>query len=49
VVLERVKNAERQPGVDEILLPGERGDRVAAANIEVGALSPPQPTRSNPG
>ena len=28
-LLQRVKAARREPGVDEILLPGERGDRLA--------------------
>lgn len=28
-VLQRVKAARREPGVNEILLPGERGDRLA--------------------
>jgi hypothetical protein len=31
-----VKNAERLPGVDEILLPSERGNRVAQQRISSG-------------
>jgi len=38
VVLDRVKNATRLPGVSEILLPGERGDRMAAARREAGRI-----------
>lgn len=35
-VLERVKGAARLPGVAEVLLPGERGDRVAAQRTASG-------------
>lgn len=38
VVLDRVKNAERLPGVSEILLPSERGNRVAQNVIDSGML-----------
>lgn len=38
VVLERVKNAEKLPGVEEILLPGERGNRLAAERKAAGVL-----------
>lgn len=38
VVLERVKGAERLPGVDEILLPGERGGRMAAERLARGVM-----------
>lgn len=38
-VLDRVKNAERQPGVAEILLPGERSAARAAATIAKGVLA----------
>lgn len=38
VVLERVKSAERLPGVDEILLPGERGGRMAAERLARGVM-----------
>ena len=34
---QRVKAARREPGVEEVLLPGERGYRLAGASIE----SPP--------
>lgn len=38
-VLDRVKNAERQPGVSEILLPGERSAAAAAATIASGRIA----------
>jgi LDH2 family malate/lactate/ureidoglycolate dehydrogenase len=38
VVLDRVKNAERLPGVDEILLPSERGSRVAQQRLSSGMV-----------
>lgn len=38
VVLDRVKGAERLPGVDEILLPSERGNRVAAQRASSGMV-----------
>lgn len=38
VVLDRVKNAEKLPGVSEILLPSERGNRVAQHHIDSGML-----------
>jgi LDH2 family malate/lactate/ureidoglycolate dehydrogenase len=38
VVLDRVKNAERLPGVDEILLPSERGNRVAQQRLSSGMV-----------
>eukprot|EP00195_Chlamydomonas_chlamydogama_P003675 CAMPEP_0202914340 /NCGR_PEP_ID=MMETSP1392-20130828/62857_1 /ASSEMBLY_ACC=CAM_ASM_000868 /TAXON_ID=225041 /ORGANISM="Chlamydomonas chlamydogama, Strain SAG 11-48b" /LENGTH=870 /DNA_ID=CAMNT_0049605955 /DNA_START=5 /DNA_END=2617 /DNA_ORIENTATION=+ len=38
VVLDRVRNAERMPGVDEIMLPGERGNRLAAQRISSGII-----------
>ncbi|KAJ9512528.1 hypothetical protein QJQ45_018970 [Haematococcus lacustris] len=38
-VLDRVKGAARLPGVEEILLPGERGDRRTAAHRAAGAIS----------
>ncbi len=34
----RVRNAERLPGVDEILLPGERGNRLAASRLASGII-----------
>ena len=37
-VMNRVRNAPKQPGVDAILLPGERGDAIAKANMESGAI-----------
>jgi|Transcript_9418 LDH2 family malate/lactate/ureidoglycolate dehydrogenase len=37
-VLNRVKNAEKQPGVNEIYLPGERGDAIAAKNEAAGEI-----------
>lgn len=37
-VLARVKSAPRQPGVDEIMLPGERGDRLASARLASGRM-----------
>eukprot|EP00798_Chlamydomonas_sp_ICE-L_P026364 gene26364-17457_t len=37
-VLGRVKNAEKQPGVAEIMLPGERGNRLAAARLRSGSI-----------
>lgn len=39
VVLDRVKNAEKQPGVSEIMLPGERSAAAAAATIARGSLA----------
>jgi hypothetical protein len=38
-VLDRVKNAERQPGVQEILLPGERSAAAAAASLAKGTIA----------
>lgn len=38
MVLDRVKNTERQEGVEEILLPGERGSRMAAQRLASGLL-----------
>lgn len=38
VVLDRVKNAEKLPGVSEILLPSERGNRVAQQRISIGMV-----------
>ncbi|GBF88229.1 cystathionine beta-lyase [Raphidocelis subcapitata] len=38
VVLDRVKSAPRLPGVDEILLPGERGSRLAASRLASGTV-----------
>ena len=32
-VCERVRNAKKLDGVDEIFLPGERGDQIAARRI----------------
>ena len=37
-VLARVKAAPRQPGVDEIMLPGERGDRLASGRLASGRM-----------
>ena len=37
-VMNRVKNAPKQPGVNAINLPGERGDALAAANISAGVV-----------
>ncbi len=37
-VCRRVKSAEKLPGVDEIYLPGERGDRVAANCIATDSI-----------
>eukprot|EP00955_Chlamydomonas_euryale_P084258 363940-Chlamydomonas_euryale.AAC.14 len=37
-VLERVRSAPRQPGVSEILLPGERGNRLAATRVSAGMV-----------
>lgn len=34
----RVQNAPRLPGVDEILLPGERGNRLAARRLSSGVI-----------
>jgi len=38
VVLGRVKGAEKMPGVDEILLPGERGDRMTADRLRTDKI-----------
>ncbi|GFR53198.1 hypothetical protein Agub_g15947 [Astrephomene gubernaculifera] len=38
VVLDRVRGAERLPGVEEILLPGERGNRKASARLAAGVM-----------
>lgn len=38
MVLDRVKNADKLPGVSEILLPSERGNRVAQHHIDSGML-----------
>ncbi|KAK3239986.1 hypothetical protein CYMTET_50124, partial [Cymbomonas tetramitiformis] len=43
VVLDRVKTAERQPGVDSINLPGERGNRLAQQRLDANQL----PVESN--
>ena len=37
-VMNRVKNADKQPGVNEIYLPGERGDAIAAKNEAAGEI-----------
>jgi ureidoglycolate dehydrogenase (NAD+) len=37
-----MKSLPRQEGVDEILLPGERGDRIAAARRQGGIPVPPR-------
>lgn len=37
-VMNRVKNAPKQPGVDQINLPGERGDALAKANEAAGVV-----------
>ncbi|MCE2471856.1 MAG: Ldh family oxidoreductase [Anaerolineae bacterium] len=37
-LLSRVKQLKKLPGVDEILVPGERGDRVFERNTAAGAL-----------
>ena len=34
----RVRSAKRQPGVDEILLPGERGNKLAASRLAAGSV-----------
>ncbi len=38
ILFRRVKGAERLPGVDEILLPGERGNRLAASRRAAGTI-----------
>lgn len=38
-MLDRVKNAEKLPGVQEILLPSERGNRVAQHHLDSGMIS----------
>eukprot|EP01065_Artemidia_motanka_P035907 TRINITY_DN4380_c0_g1_i3.p1 TRINITY_DN4380_c0_g1~~TRINITY_DN4380_c0_g1_i3.p1 ORF type:complete len:854 (+),score=286.12 TRINITY_DN4380_c0_g1_i3:59-2563(+) len=38
-VLRRMKGARRLPGVSEITLPGERGDRLAAERLKRGTIS----------
>ena len=38
IITGRVRNAKRQPGVDEILLPGERGNRLAAGRLASGTI-----------
>ena len=38
IVTERVKNAKKAPGVNEILLPGERGDAFAAGAKSAGVI-----------
>jgi cystathionine beta-lyase len=38
VVLDRVKSADRLPGVQEILLPGERGSRKAQERLSSGMI-----------
>ncbi|KXZ54908.1 hypothetical protein GPECTOR_4g980 [Gonium pectorale] len=38
VVLDRVRGAERLPGVEEILLPGERGNRKANSRLAAGVM-----------
>ena len=37
-----MKAARRLPGVDEVLLPGERGNRLAAQRLSSGILPLPQ-------
>ena len=37
-MLGRVKRLKKLPGVDEILIPGERGDRVQEQILAAGAL-----------
>merc|ERR1712216_432077 len=37
-VMNRVRNAPKQPGVDAINLPGERGDAIAKANEAKGEI-----------
>lgn len=39
VLLERIKNAKKLPGVEEIILPGERGDKRYAKAIETGKVT----------
>ena len=41
--INRVRNAPKQPGVEQITIPGERGDAVAAAVIASGSI----PVESN--
>lgn len=36
--MDRVKNAEKLPGVSEILLPSERGNRVARHHVDSGMI-----------
>jgi LDH2 family malate/lactate/ureidoglycolate dehydrogenase len=36
--MNRVRNAPKQPGVDAINLPGERGDAIAKANEAKGEI-----------
>lgn len=38
MVLDRVKGAARLPGVSEIMLPGERGDRLATERLRSGVI-----------
>lgn len=38
VVMERVKGAEKLPGVQEILLPGERGQQKVKARHAAGSM-----------
>ena len=38
VMCDRVKNAKKLPGVDDIYLPGERGDAVERENLELGTI-----------
>ncbi|KAG2435866.1 hypothetical protein HXX76_007061 [Chlamydomonas incerta] len=38
IVLDRVRGAEKLPGVEEILMPGERGNRKANARIAAGVM-----------
>jgi LDH2 family malate/lactate/ureidoglycolate dehydrogenase len=38
-VINRVRNAPKQPGVEQITIPGERGDAIAAAVIAKGSIA----------
>mmetsp|Transcript_12323 Transcript_12323/g.18678 ORF Transcript_12323/g.18678 Transcript_12323/m.18678 type:complete len:334 (-) Transcript_12323:175-1176(-) len=41
VMCDRVKNSRKLPGVENIYLPGERGDEVEAKNLETGTVEIP--------
>lgn len=45
-VLQKVKAAETVPGVDEVSLPGERGDKVGGATPWGALTLPPPPLAS---